>query len=269
MLGSRLDLTAADAWVVEAFASQRLRLLDVLADLDDADWDAPTRCSEWNVRQLVLHVVGATDACRSTLAGTRAVFGAAFDPNSSPNEFIDRHAETDIATVRGMLEASVATAIEAIEAQRQVEPPLRCASIWGEQIDWRLFVAHFFYDGWIHERDLLLPLGRIPVTSDAEACLAATYGLHIAGIVAGMFAVPVDTVLRLGGTGGGTYRVSVDGFDVVISVAPIAPGDPPVNGDAIAVTDAISGRTPDLAAFLDADPAVVDALAGVGAFLRG
>jgi hypothetical protein len=168
-----------------------------------------------------------------------------------------------------MLTKSIATALEVIEAQRHDEPPQRVSSLWGEQIDWRLFLAHFFYDAWIHERDLLLPLGRHHDTSDAEACLATAYGLHVAGIVAGLFAVPVETSLRLGGTGAGTYRVSVDGSDVVVGIAPLAPPGPPFDGDAVAVTDAISGRAPDLGAFLDADPDVIDALSGVGAFLRG
>jgi uncharacterized protein (TIGR03083 family) len=36
-----------------------VRLLSLLRELSDADWEAPTACTLWNVRQVVAHVTGA------------------------------------------------------------------------------------------------------------------------------------------------------------------------------------------------------------------
>lgn len=53
-------LTKADAFV-EIDAARR-DLQDVLDRLDDADWDAPTLCEGWRVREVVSHVASAPDA---------------------------------------------------------------------------------------------------------------------------------------------------------------------------------------------------------------
>jgi uncharacterized protein (TIGR03083 family) len=46
-----------------AAAAEEYRRLDaLLAGLDDADWSRPTDCSEWDVRQVVAHLVGAAES---------------------------------------------------------------------------------------------------------------------------------------------------------------------------------------------------------------
>ncbi|MGZ8763728.1 MAG: maleylpyruvate isomerase family mycothiol-dependent enzyme [Acidimicrobiia bacterium] len=268
-LGSRLDLEAVEPLVVDAFVAQRRRLLATARDLADDQWTSSTRCGDWNARELVIHVLGATDACRTTLTGEHSVFGGRFDPNASPNQFVESRAGEPVETTLEQLDTAIAATADAIEGQRARTPTPQMTAVWGEEVDWRLFVTHMFWDGWIHERDLLLPLGREPEASDAENRLAAAYGFHTAAIMIGMVGMPLDTTVRLEGTGSGTYRVRADGLDVTVSVSPLAPEDGPSNGIAIAVTDALAGRGPELATVLDASPDVVDALAQVGAFLQG
>ncbi len=267
-LGSRVDLDGVESIVIDAFVGQRERLVTVARGLTSDQWSGPTRCSEWDARELLLHVVGATDSCRETLTGERPVFGGPFDPNATPSEFVDRHAGVAPSTAVELLEASLATTVAAIELRRGRSPVLQVPSIWGEPIDWRLFVAHMFFDGWMHERDLLLPLAYEPLVVGSEARLAAAYSLHIAAIVAGGFGVPLDATLHLGGAADASYRVTANGFDVLVAVRPLDTTDS-VSGDAVLVTDAISGRGPALPATLDAPTDVLDALSGVGAFLRG
>jgi uncharacterized protein (TIGR03083 family) len=267
-IGSRLELAAAEPVIADAFASQRRRLLELARTLGDDEWAHATRCSEWNAHELVVHVMGATDACRSTLTGPRSVFDEHFDPNSSPNAFVDSRSAQPVGVTLEQLDAAITSTIDAIEAQRTRTPTLQVTAVWGEPVDWRLLVTHMFFDGWVHERDLLLPLGREPEVSDVEARLATAYGLHLAGIVAGLFGIPLDVTLRLVGPGGGSYRIVVDHLDVRISVAPMEPVDGASNGQAVAVTDSLMGRDPELATVLDASPEVLEALSGVGAFLR-
>src|SRR5688572_16342307 len=46
-----------------AAAEEEYRRLDtLLADLDDADWSQPTDCSDWDVREVVAHLVGAAES---------------------------------------------------------------------------------------------------------------------------------------------------------------------------------------------------------------
>ncbi len=43
-------------------------------------------------------------------------------------------------------------------------------------------INHFLFDSWLHERDVLLPAGQVPVTDPDEAAAVASYVLALAGI---------------------------------------------------------------------------------------
>jgi len=51
-----------DAWAM--IADARTDLADYLETLDDAQWDAPSLCEEWKVRDVVGHLVQATSKLR-------------------------------------------------------------------------------------------------------------------------------------------------------------------------------------------------------------
>ncbi|MBV9094554.1 MAG: hypothetical protein JO132_11850 [Streptosporangiaceae bacterium] len=104
-------------------------------------------------------------------------------------------------------------------------------------MDWTMLVLHAFWDSWLHERDVLLAMGREhPTDSDATG-YAAAYGLFIAAGVASMFGDQVHQQLMLGGDGGGVFELTAHGA-VTLSVTPATTGGPP----AAEVTDAIAGR---------------------------
>jgi uncharacterized protein (TIGR03083 family) len=265
-IGSRLDHDEVEDRAVATFLGQRARMLATARALDADEWTQPSRCSAWTAHQLLLHVLGATAACRTTLTGEREVFAGGFDPNSGPASFVDRRTGEPVAQTLADLEAEVAGAAEAIADLRGVTPAPTRTAVWGAPVDWRLFLIHMFWDGWLHERDLLLPLDRPAPTSAAEAELAAAYGLHSAGIMNGLTGNPIDITLRLGGTGAGIYAVVADGGDVRVTVdAPAADATP--MGDALLVSDAIAGRPPALVEVLDAPAAVVEPLARLASFL--
>jgi uncharacterized protein (TIGR03083 family) len=267
-VGSRRDLGRDEAQVVESFVSQRRRFLEIARRLDSDGWKARTRCSEWGAQELVLHVLGATRACRSTLTGEQAVFeNRSFDPRSGPKAFVEARAGESVATTIGDLEDALASVMDAIEGAQARSPALKVEAVWGELVDWRLFVVHMFWDGWLHERDLLLPAGRVPVAEEGETRVAAAYGLLTAGLMAGAQGVPFEAAVVLSGVGSGRYQVTADGMDVTVDVT--ARSSLSSQGDAAAVTDALSGRGPRLGDVLDATPGVVTVLSEVGSLLRG
>jgi uncharacterized protein (TIGR03083 family) len=267
-IGARSDLDDSEALIVDAFAAQRRRLLRTARMLDADEWSHPSRCSAWNAHEVLIHVLGATRACRTTITGEDAVFGGGFDPNSSPNQFVDERSSRPVVQSLADLESEIDATVAVIETQRAQPDPVQVTAVWGDPVDWRLFVTHMFFDGWVHERDLLLPLGRTPDLAEGEARLGTAYGLHTAGIVAGLFGIPLDATFVLDGAGTGSYRLRVDHRDVRVAVGP--PLDATATqGDAVTVTDSIMGREPALASVLDAPPDVIDALSGVGTFLRG
>jgi uncharacterized protein (TIGR03083 family) len=266
-IGSMLGHDAAEAQIVDAFLAQHERVVSTARTLAGDEWQEPSRCTAWTAHQLLIHMLGATAACRSTLTGEREVFAGGFDPNSGPASFVDlRRGEPVVRTIDD-LEAETAATADAIAGLRGTSPAPTRTAVWGAQVDWRLFLAHMFWDGWMHERDLLLPLGRPVSTSEPEAQLAAAYGLHSAGIMNGLTGNPIDVTLQLAGTGAGTYSVTADGADVRVTVAAPATGAAPM-GDVLIVSDAIAGRPPALADVLDAPAEVVGPLGRLAGFLN-
>ena len=143
----------------------------------------------------------------------------------------------------------------------------RVAAVWGTPVDWRLLATHGFWDGWLHERDVVLPLGRTQSTGDPEARLAVAYGLLIAGVMAAFMELPVDTELRLDGVGGGTFSLRVEGGESLVHASPGATAGAPSQGEAVVVADALSGRGAEVGDVLDADADLVATLSHLRAFL--
>lgn len=134
------DLRAATAVVVSA-----------LRETPDADWDRPTPCPDWTVRQLVQHLVVGTDRFAQRLGGetTTPVPPA----EASPDELIRAlEASTieliDVFQQPGALERTMELPIGAMPGQSAID----------------LRVTETITHGW----DLAQALGR-PLTFDADA----------------------------------------------------------------------------------------------------
>jgi uncharacterized protein (TIGR03083 family) len=266
-LGTGVGLLPAQPLIVHALRAQRTRLFDTLRGASDDDWRAPSRCSDWNVQEVVLHVCGAANAFRTVLTGERAQVEENFDPRTSPNRFVDQHSdETPVDTLHRFEQNSDAlfTVVETMVADGRAD---RLPAVWGTPVDWRLLATHAFWDGWLHERDVVLPLGRTQATGDDEARLAVAYGLLVTGVMAAFMELPVDTELLLDGVGGGTFTLEVDGGDAVVRAVPTRPAGAPSHGDAVVVADALSGRGPEIGEVLDVEPDLVATLSHLRAFL--
>ena len=63
--------------VWDVVVAERLALRDQLRDLDAADWDHPSLCDGWRVRDVAAHVISAPQLrWRATLRTMRACGGA-------------------------------------------------------------------------------------------------------------------------------------------------------------------------------------------------
>lgn len=54
--GAPLDIALDPTAVAPAWFAHRARITDWLGALDDAEWDGPTRCTEWTVAGVVRHL---------------------------------------------------------------------------------------------------------------------------------------------------------------------------------------------------------------------
>jgi len=231
--------------LLDALERHRARLLGSLGALDGAAWATPSRCAGWSVGDVVAHLRWGTDVglelVRRVEGGSGERLFDGFDPRATP--------EAELAPLRGLdpaehlaaIRAGTATLLAAARelAARGVEDEADTPLGW---VPWPLAFNHLLWDSWLHERDVLLPLGMAPDPEPAEVRLVGSYQLVILGAVLSMFGMRTTVDLRLEGTCGEAQRLRV-GDEVVVDHPAEPPGEEGcIRGDAVGVIEAMSGR---------------------------
>src|SRR6476659_8374662 len=171
--------------LVAPWRTHRARFLGALRDLDPADWDGGTRCTEWSVRDVVAHLVTVDGFWPVTMATARdggelTTFLAGFDPSTSPDTFA-KSATADLSTPE-LLERHAA-ALDGLDAfvadLDDATWTRRCESPLGH-MPASLLLAHGYWDSWLHECDVFVPRGDAPPVSDDDLVAATAFSLCFA-----------------------------------------------------------------------------------------
>lgn len=241
----RIDLPLGDP--AAALIRQRRRFAGGLADLDDEQWATSSRCEGWSVQDVVAHLVDTnqfwTLSIGAAVRGEPSRFLTAFDPVATPAALVDAARSRSSGEV---LEQFVTTT----EALAQTVTNLDEASwaLLGEaplgHVPIRAIVLHALWDSWVHERDVLLPLGLAPVEEPDEIIDSLGYvaTLSPAFAVAG------------GSTRSGSVHVETTDLDcrfvvevgetVVLGSDEPLPGSLRLTGTAVDLLEALSFRAP-------------------------
>jgi uncharacterized protein (TIGR03083 family) len=227
---------------------QRRRMVDELGTLSAEQWAMPSRCEGWTVQDVVSHLVSVNQFWAMSITagrgGTPTRFLATFDPVASPPQLVDRMRALPSEDVLGQFVASVdamATALEGLDetglATLAESPP--------GHVPISAVLLHALWDSWIHERDILLPLGRTQAHEDDEvvACLAyaaavgPAFGAATGSTRTGTLVVDAtepDVTVEIDATTSVTIRVGAAAPD----------GGPRLTGKAVDLTDALTFRAP-------------------------
>lgn len=149
-----MSSTSESADVVEVYVEALAVFGNAVRDVADHEWDLPTPCPEWNVKEVVAHVVLGEAALPSVLAGemtdTQAAFGSEL-LGSNP-----------LAAWRG-------TALRAIEAAREPGVAARVfdldmGAVTGEQL-----LNYRITDNVVHAWDISVGAGRPAPIAEPQA----------------------------------------------------------------------------------------------------
>ncbi len=234
--------------------AHRARFESTLRCFSKDDWLAPTRCAAWNVREVISHLTVVDGFWAMTFANGRdgqepTTFLRGFNPSSSTDDLV---AATLSLSTDELLErfssggAALAAVLDPLTDEqwrnRMESPlghlPLLCSA------------GHMFWDSWLHERDILEPMGAtLPETTD-ELLSATWFTFCFAGLQGGTLDdpkpvgdgpdAPIDTTVTFDDLPGVAMRVRVD---TAIEISRVdRTTDAPSVGSAATFVDACAGR---------------------------
>lgn len=199
-------------------AEENVRFLSLLESLTDADWSHETDCAAWDVRKLVLHLIGSAESQsspRELVHQLRA--GRKLFKEIGGDHWVDGLNEVQIRdrapVPNGELPAAWKKASErALKARRMMPAPIRALPVLplgppvGRKPVGYLFDMGFTRDVWMHRVDVARPMGR-------ELHLTAGHdGRIVEDILAEWAKLHGEPfTLRLTGPAGGTYTQGTDG----------------------------------------------------------
>lgn len=252
--------------VLEPWRRHRMRFLDELASLTDEQWAATSRCTEWNTKDVISHLITVDSfwVLSLTMAGQGGptTFIKDFDPIGTPDALVEPMRTQSPADILEQFRAGTTAMIATVDA---VEDWTMLAESPMGHLSARMILAHALWDSWLHERDIFDPLG-LPVPLETDELLTCLwYGMVFAGLQGGLIGdetptgpgadAPIDVVLAFDDLPDALH-VRID-QGVHLGFATDAPATNV--GSALALTEQIAGRgldgpapalPPDLAAHL-------------------
>ena len=212
------------------------RFAALVASLTPQEWSTPTDCPGWDVRTMVLHVLGSGDAQASLRE-----FAHQFRRGMPLNKEIDSHLWVDGLNELQIRERAhlsndeivlqvAAVGPRAVKGRWRTPPPARFVPVpFGPPIGWAplkyLLDVGFTRDVWAHRIDIHTALDRpMEPTADHDGRLVADIVAEWAGLHGQAFELVLD------GPAGGAFARGTDGERVEI--------------DALEFIRTLSGRRP-------------------------
>lgn len=240
-----IDIVEEPGAIVVPLARQRRRLVAALRSLSDEQLtSSPTRCEGWAPRDVASHLDTADGfwawSAAASLAGTPTTLLTGFDPVAGPAQMAAGDARSAAEVLDG-LEATVERLIATLEGAEEgawrglAEGPPGHISL-------TAMAHHALWDGWTHERDILLPLGIEPVIEPDEIAGALRYAAALSPALSLSLDAGHAATLAIEVTDPG-IELTVEVTDVVV-VRPGAGASPTLRleGDALVLTEALTSR---------------------------
>jgi uncharacterized protein (TIGR03083 family) len=172
-----------------AFVRQRRRLEQALSTLTDEQWRTPSRCDGWTAQDVAAHLVGTNGFWSLSIAeglkgSPTQYLGRGFDPKATPASMVDGMRALSPAETMAQLAESNRVLCEAVEALDDAGWSALAETPPGH-LPIRLLAHHGLWDGWVHERDVLLPLGITPDEEPDEILASLRYAAALGPALAG------------------------------------------------------------------------------------
>jgi len=224
--------------------AQRRRLAAVVASFNDEQWAHPSRCAGWSGRDVIVHLESTntfwTYSIASGLRGEPTQFLANFDPVASPAQLVAGSNDVSTNEVLDRFISSTESLVELLASldgddwSTQAEAPPGHLSI-------SAVAHHALWDSWVHERDILLPLGMVAAEDDDEIAACLRYVAALAPALAINSGINDAGTLAISATEP-DLSILVEISDRVVVRAGTADAELRLTGDAVDLIEALSLR---------------------------
>ena len=248
-----------------AWKFHRDRLTAALANLPVAEWDRPTRCADWSVREVIGHLIVVDGFWAMTF--TNALAQAApttmlegFNPSNSTDAMVAATTELEISALLAQFVDGTDALARVVDGFGTEHWEARCESPIGH-LPATCNFGHAFWDSWLHERDIFEPVGVAPAIVADELSAATRFSLLFAGLQGGLVDDPtpagpgperaIDVTIAFEDLPDTAIRVQIDRG---VRITPAAVDRAIPAGHAIDVVEGLTGRRP-LTGALDSLPA--------------
>ena len=250
-----------------ALAELRTRVVRTLSSLEIDEWLRPSRCERWSVHDVARHT---RDVCRIHLARLRrdpAPFPTdrPFDGRTAPLEWLEQTAGETPAETLLDFEQLAAAELDALAARIDVGGGGIEPGPYGS-IHWTLLSTHIFWDAWIHERDITKALGRAHPSTPNEDSVAALYGFLVASLPAAFAGHSFQVTVGLKAPTRQRLIVRVTPGSAALRSAG-SDEQLELVGELGSVLDGLTGRGSELETVLVGDPATLEPLTWLRAFM--
>jgi uncharacterized protein (TIGR03083 family) len=244
-----ITLDGSPAAIAGPLIRQRRRLATALASFTDEQWSHPSRCAGWSNRDVIVHLDSTNTFWSMSIAagvhGEPTRFLATFDPVASPAQLVAGSGDVSTGEVLARFVAStdalvgLCSSLDHAGWSAAAEAPPGHVSV-------SAVAHHALWDSWVHERDVLVPLGLAPEPEADEVAACLRYVAALGPALA----------LNRGAAGSGVLAIDATGPDVVVVVdigdqvvvRAGAAGAPTAElrlaGDAVELLEALSVRRP-------------------------
>lgn len=228
------DAITYAGWM-SAAAEEYRRLDALLRDLGPDDWTRPTDCTEWDVRAMVAHLVGAAEANASVRELLRQAWVGR--RTHAHGDLVDRMNAVQVAERSGRSPADLVDDLagagaRGVRARSRIPGPLLAVRLpMGPPLGVRRFGylmgCIYTRDAWLHRMDISRATGRAPVLTPEHdgrlvddvvrewaAAHGTPYSLELTGPAGGRW-----------GTAGAGEELALDAVEFCRTVSGRAPAD--------------------------------------------
>lgn len=152
-----------------ALAAQQDDLDVLVAPLDDAGWQQPSRCEGWTIADVVLHLAQTNEMAIGSLQDRFEQVAADLAGDLGPASSVDDGAALMVARERGQAPEAVRDrwqqSVVALRHELSTSDPRRRVMWVAGTLSARTLATTRLTETWIHTGDIAVPLGR-PVATD-------------------------------------------------------------------------------------------------------